>query len=1057
MKVNTIIVLLVLCMLLPGVSMAALEPADHPLFDGDAVHEIHLTFHQTDWWNQLTYNYEHYEDIPYIEAEFDWGTVHFDDIGVRFKGNSSYMSYNGYKKSFKLDIDEYTPGQTIYGLDKLNLNNGFLDPSLVREKCAYELCDAVGLPTERTNYAAVYINGTYWGLYVLIEQFDQEFIESRFGPGEEGNLWKGEPHGSLEYLGVTESSYYDDYELKTNEDINDWSALVELTDKLNNTALTDLPDTLHNLIDVNSAMAMIAIDNFVVNLDSYIGRCVNYYFYHRDLDSRVVFAKWDQNEAWGIFNQYNLSSTQMKQLSPFWVNTQWGEERPLAERLWQISTYNDLYLGHMKKLMAGAAQPDTLLARMEELRDLIRPYVYMETNNMFTTTQFENAISSDIYASGGPPPGRLIPGLESFIRTRDTYLQGQIGTWTPIEGLVLNELMANNNSSIADELGDYEDWIEVANVGTASINLLGLGLTDHMEGQADFIFPDTTLAPGEYIVVWADEEPGEGSLHAPFKLDSDGEEVYLVDGAVIIDQVTFPVLPNDISWGRWENGSGGWQLLSMATPGTENQNPEEPEEVILFINEFMAINDSTIQDETGTYEDWVEIYNPGPDPVEMGGIFLTDDLANTTQWAFPDTALESGGFLLVWCDNDEEDGLLHTNFKLNGDGEEIGLFGRLADGNEIIDSYDFGLQTTDTSYGRYPNGTNNWQYFYNPTPGASNNDNVNSPPEIEWTLRSPDIVTPSDTVHFSTKVTDDHSVFAVTLGYYIDGVQGTANMFDDGNHHDSLADDDIYGSSIPPQTAGTLVEYYIIAYDDSGKVTFDPVDPNVLKYSYEVGASELLIYINEFMADNEAAHYDPDGDSYSDWFELYNAGTEAIDLSGMFLTDDLGNPMMWEIPDGITIGAGDYVTFWADDAESLGDYHTNFKLSASGEEIGLFNTVVSGNGIINSVTFEEQKTDTSYGRCPDGSETWMFCNTDTPGSANDCNNFICGDVNADGYVNLLDILSLISYIYGDPPGPEPDPLDSGDVNADGDVNLLDILYLIEFIYCDPPGPEPQCQ
>ena len=99
MKANRNIFLLVLCLIIPGISLAALEPADHPLFDGDAVHEIHLTFHQADWWSQLTYNYENYEDIPYIEAEFDWGTIHFDDIGVRFKGNSSYMQYNGYKKS----------------------------------------------------------------------------------------------------------------------------------------------------------------------------------------------------------------------------------------------------------------------------------------------------------------------------------------------------------------------------------------------------------------------------------------------------------------------------------------------------------------------------------------------------------------------------------------------------------------------------------------------------------------------------------------------------------------------------------------------------------------------------------------------------------------------------------------------------------------------------------------------------------------------------------------------------------------------------------------------
>ena len=77
---------------------------------------------------------------------------------------------------------------------------------------------------------------------------------------------------------------------------------MDFIDQLNNTSLAALADSLHNRLDVNSALAMLAVDNFTVNLDSYVGRCANYYFYHRDLDDRFVFTKWDQNEAWGIFN-----------------------------------------------------------------------------------------------------------------------------------------------------------------------------------------------------------------------------------------------------------------------------------------------------------------------------------------------------------------------------------------------------------------------------------------------------------------------------------------------------------------------------------------------------------------------------------------------------------------------------------------------------------------------------------------------------------------------------------------------------------------------------------
>lgn len=710
---------LILCVLFSVSARAALPPADHPLFGEDAVHEIRLTFDQADWWDQLVDNFEGLDDPLYLAASFDWQGTEFDSIGVRFKGNSSYNSYPGVKKSFKLDMDKYVEGQEIYGLDKLNLNNAFMDPSFVRERCCYELCEATGLATVRTNYAALYINDTYWGLYTLVEQVDQEFLESRLGATENGNLWKGDPKGTLEYLGPNESSYYSSYELENHEDENDWSALVELTDRINNTPSGEMIDSLHVVLDVNSAMAMLAVDVLTVNLDSYIGRCCNYYVYHRDVDDRMVLINWDVNEAWGVFNMWNYTTTQLKQLDPFWTNPMYNENRPLAEELWGVAAYEEIYLGHLKRLMATAADPDFLLARMETLRDLIRPYVYSDTNKMFTNSEFEQALSSDINM-GGPGPGRIIPGLDGFIRGRHTWLSGQIGTWNPLEGLVLNEVMASNSNTVSDEAGDFDDWIEIHNTGPMAIDLSEFTLLDHHDGTPGFEFPAFTLAPGEYQVIWADEEPGEGQWHAPFKLDGDGEELFIVDDGVIVEMVMFPAMGDDQSYGRWPDGTGDWAFLAQATPGAENGNAQTPETITLFINEFIALNNSGISDETGSFEDWVEIYNPGPAAVEMGGLYLTDDLAATTAWAFPDTTLSAGGFLVVWCDDDPGDGPLHATFKLSGDGEEIGLFGRLAAGNEEIDSYLFAAQSADISEGREVDGEASWVFFPEPTPGASN-------------------------------------------------------------------------------------------------------------------------------------------------------------------------------------------------------------------------------------------------------------------------------------------------------------------------------------------------
>ncbi len=134
----------------------------------------------------------------------------------------------------------------------------------------------------------------------------------------------------------------------------------------------------------------------------------------------------------------------------------------------------------------------------------------------------------------------------------------------------------------------------------------------------------------------------------------------------------------------------------------------------------MASNDGNIQDDTGAFEDWLEIYNPGPEGVDLGGLFLTDDLGDTTKWALPSVVLAAEGYLLVWCDSEPGDGPLHADFKLGASGEEIGLFDRVEHGNSVIDSYVFGLQTTDVSEGRSTDGGLPWVFFAAPTPGAEN-------------------------------------------------------------------------------------------------------------------------------------------------------------------------------------------------------------------------------------------------------------------------------------------------------------------------------------------------
>lgn len=142
----------------------------------------------------------------------------------------------------------------------------------------------------------------------------------------------------------------------------------------------------------------------------------------------------------------------------------------------------------------------------------------------------------------------------------------------------------------------------------------------------------------------------------------------------------------------------------------------------VVINEFMADNSETIADPSGSYDDWIEIYNFGTEPVDIGGMYITDDFAEPMKYQIPQgndsTVIQPQGFLLLWADEDLEQGVLHIDIKLSKSGEEIALYN--PDGSTLADSVSFGQQQTDISYGRQPNGASTWVLFDDPTPGWSN-------------------------------------------------------------------------------------------------------------------------------------------------------------------------------------------------------------------------------------------------------------------------------------------------------------------------------------------------
>lgn len=436
--------------------------AEHPLFGAPAVHDIYIEFKQPDYWQQLTTNYrENSDDIPYIEASFTLNGFQYEKIGVRFKGNSSYRGATTDKKPFRIKLNEFTKGQKIGGAASFNLNNLWNDPSFIREKLYFDLAAKLGLRTPRSNFANLYINGKYWGLYGLGEVINGDFVESRYEKADQtGNLYKAaSPGATLDYLGDDVTRYAAFYEKKTNESDTTWSDLIDLTRQLKEIPEAERYAKLSAMLDVDSVLMALALDNLTVNLDSYVGMAQNYFIYKRPTDGKWEWLPWDPSLAFGALT-FGVAGDQMSSLLIEWTaTTNMGQPglggggataatRPLATVMWSVPEFRTRYREIYRRLVEEVLIPDYLMMDARYLQDLLRPHMQADPNKLTSAAAYETALSAPLPVAGalpggggpggpigpggpggpggGAPGGSSAPGIETLTRARDQSVRKQL-------------------------------------------------------------------------------------------------------------------------------------------------------------------------------------------------------------------------------------------------------------------------------------------------------------------------------------------------------------------------------------------------------------------------------------------------------------------------------------------------------------------------------------------------------------------------------------------------------------------------------------------------------
>ncbi len=226
-------------------------------------------------------------------------------------------------------------------------------------------------------------------------------------------------------------------------------------------------------------------------------------------------------------------------------------------------------------------------------------------------------------------------------------------------------------------------------------------------------------------------------------------------------------------------------------------------------------------------------------------------------------------------------------------------------------------------------------------------------------------------IQVTCNVTDDQANATAKLFYSFNGSADQQVSF--------VLNNDNWLATVPATNAKGTFKYYVLATDASGNNTRDPLTGY---YEMNIGASDVKLAINEFMADNTVSVLDNYG-QYEDWIEIVNTGTSPINLKGKYLTDDFTDKAKWALPD-TTILAGGFYMVWADDDGKQGKNHANFKLSKKGDQLGLFDGISNNYAAIDTVVFGAQTSDISYGKI-DG--TWSEQTRINPGGPNEDANY----------------------------------------------------------------------
>lgn len=360
-------------------------------------------------------------EFPWVRAEFHADGKMFRNVGVRFKGNFTYVaSAQMLRRPLKIDLDHFDEAHRWHGQRKLNLANGVTDANRAREALALAVYRAAGVPAPRTAYAELTLTvpGKYdkefVGLYTVIEQIDKAFLKAHFKNGS-GLLLKPENlRGGLEYLGEDWRRYEDKYRPKNEATRAQQQRLIGFTRLIHQASDAEFREQVASYLDVDAFVRFIAVDALIAHLDSYLGFGHNFYLYLHPATNRFVFMPWDLDLSMGM---WPVGGPPDKQIDLSLEHPHIGQNK-LIDRLFAMKEVKEKYTRTLKDLSVTCFTKAKLFQDLDTIEQATRGPLAREKEATAARKEPAKGFGFGIVAQGPP--------LRSFVEKRTESVLAQL-------------------------------------------------------------------------------------------------------------------------------------------------------------------------------------------------------------------------------------------------------------------------------------------------------------------------------------------------------------------------------------------------------------------------------------------------------------------------------------------------------------------------------------------------------------------------------------------------------------------------------------------------------